>query len=180
VAVLVACRLLGMVGFTLAAGYRMGALGEKLTGRDVAIGVILTLSLGLRPAVPALLHRLRQSGRPRCCSATYWGGHETLVVLMCSRWSVSARSQSSCDRCCSLHWQPELAVEAKGVSLALCPFLFLAITSLGRGCIDADCRVLLVFALMVDRRQPRKTVTTRLSTGVLLAAVSRSHKRGSG
>src|ERR1700716_3954584 len=38
--------LWGMIGFTLAAGIGMGALGEKLTGRDVAIGVILTLSLG--------------------------------------------------------------------------------------------------------------------------------------
>lgn len=31
----------GMVGFTLAAGIGMGALGERLAGRDVAIGVIL-------------------------------------------------------------------------------------------------------------------------------------------
>src|ERR1700738_4393750 len=38
--------LWGMVGFTLAAGIGMGALGEKLAGRDVAIGVILSLSLG--------------------------------------------------------------------------------------------------------------------------------------
>ena len=38
--------LWGMVGFTLAAGVSMGALGEKLAGRDVAIGVILSLALG--------------------------------------------------------------------------------------------------------------------------------------
>src|SRR5690349_24297477 len=36
----------GMIGFTLAAGVGMGALGEKLAGRDVAIGVILSLALG--------------------------------------------------------------------------------------------------------------------------------------
>jgi zinc/manganese transport system permease protein len=54
--------LWGMIGFTLAAGIGMGALGEKLTGRDVAIGVILTLSLGFRPAVSAFLHRVRQPG----------------------------------------------------------------------------------------------------------------------
>src|ERR1700749_3540099 len=36
----------GMVGVTLAAGVGMGALGERLSGRDVAIGVILSLSLG--------------------------------------------------------------------------------------------------------------------------------------
>src|SRR5246500_4076612 len=36
----------GMIGFTLAAGVGMGALGERLAGRDVAIGVILSLALG--------------------------------------------------------------------------------------------------------------------------------------
>src|SRR3984885_3179184 len=39
--------LWGLVGFTLAAGIGMGLLGERLSGRDVAIGVILSLSLGL-------------------------------------------------------------------------------------------------------------------------------------
>src|SRR6185312_337190 len=37
---------LSQVGFTLAAGVGMGALGERLSGRDVAIGVILSLALG--------------------------------------------------------------------------------------------------------------------------------------
>src|SRR5271168_2585273 len=41
-----ASPLWGMVGVTLVAGIGMGALGEKLSGRDVAIGVILSLSLG--------------------------------------------------------------------------------------------------------------------------------------
>src|SRR5437879_9679619 len=39
--------LWGLVGFTLAAGIGMGVLGEKLSGRDVAIGIVLALSLGL-------------------------------------------------------------------------------------------------------------------------------------
>ncbi len=33
--------LWGLIGFTLAAGVGMGLLGEKLAGRDVAIGVVL-------------------------------------------------------------------------------------------------------------------------------------------
>src|SRR5260364_344207 len=37
----------GLIGFTLAAGLAMGALDEKLSGRDVAIGVVLSLSLGV-------------------------------------------------------------------------------------------------------------------------------------
>src|ERR1700731_802266 len=38
--------LWGLVGFTLAAGVGMGFLGERISGRDVAIGVVLALALG--------------------------------------------------------------------------------------------------------------------------------------
>ncbi|NNM57874.1 metal ABC transporter permease, partial [Acidocella sp.] len=39
--------LAGMLGVTVLGGVLMGALGEKLAERDIAIGVILTMSLGL-------------------------------------------------------------------------------------------------------------------------------------
>ena len=39
--------LAGLVGFTVLAGLCMGLLGEKLAERDVAIGMILSLALGL-------------------------------------------------------------------------------------------------------------------------------------
>jgi zinc/manganese transport system permease protein len=38
--------LWGLVGFTLVAGLGMGLLGERLSGRDAAIGVVLSLALG--------------------------------------------------------------------------------------------------------------------------------------
>src|ERR1700758_5046310 len=37
----------GPAGCTLAAGTGMGRIGEKLRGRDVAIGIVLAMSLGL-------------------------------------------------------------------------------------------------------------------------------------
>ena len=36
----------GLVGFTVAAGVGMGMLGERISDRDVAIGVVLSLALG--------------------------------------------------------------------------------------------------------------------------------------
>src|SRR5579885_3189406 len=36
----------GLVGFTLAAGIGMGVLGERISGRDVAVGAVLALALG--------------------------------------------------------------------------------------------------------------------------------------
>src|ERR1700746_3517023 len=38
--------LWGMLGFTVAAGAGMGILGERISTRDVAIGVVLSLALG--------------------------------------------------------------------------------------------------------------------------------------
>src|SRR5882757_5682799 len=37
----------GLIALTLAAGLAMGLLGERVSGRDVAIGMVLSLSLGL-------------------------------------------------------------------------------------------------------------------------------------
>src|SRR5712675_2181518 len=42
-----AASVWGLVGFTVAAGIGMGILGERLNERDVAIGVVLSLALGL-------------------------------------------------------------------------------------------------------------------------------------
>ncbi len=39
--------LFGLLAFTVAAGLTMGRLGERLRGRDVAIGIVLAFSLGL-------------------------------------------------------------------------------------------------------------------------------------
>src|SRR5690606_26513195 len=39
--------LWGLLAFTLGAAVLMGLLGERLRGRDVAVGVVLVLSLGL-------------------------------------------------------------------------------------------------------------------------------------
>ncbi|MDN7178112.1 metal ABC transporter permease [Caballeronia sp. SEWSISQ10-4 2] len=162
--------LWGMVGFTLAAGIGMGALGEKLTGRDVAIGVILTLSLGF-----GLLFLHFFTAYASQATALLFGNvlgvsHETLVVLIVLT-VVSLGALAIIMRpLLFASLQPELA-EAKGVSLRLMSILFLAITSLAVAASTQIVGVLLVFALMVGPAAAAQNVTTRLSTGVLLAAV---------
>jgi len=162
--------LWGMVGFTLAAGIGMGALGEKLTGRDVAIGVILTLSLGF-----GLLFLHFFTAYASQATALLFGNvlgvsHETLVVLI-ALTVVSLGALAIIMRpLLFASLQPELA-EAKGVSLRLVSILFLAITSLAVAAATQIVGVLLVFALMVGPAAAAQNVTTRLSTGVLLSAV---------
>ena len=52
----------GLVGFTVAAGIGMGMLGERINGRDVAIGVVLVAGARIRASVSALLHGVRHPG----------------------------------------------------------------------------------------------------------------------
>ena len=162
--------LWGMIGFTLVAGIGMGALGEKLTGRDVAIGVILTLSLGF-----GLLFLHFFTAYASQATALLFGNvlgvsHETLVVLA-GLAVVSLGALAIIMRpLLFASLQPELA-EAKGVSLRLVSILFLAITALAVAASTQIVGVLLVFALMVGPAAAAQNVATRLSTGVLLSAV---------
>jgi zinc/manganese transport system permease protein len=162
--------LWGMIGFTLVAGVGMGALGEKLTGRDVAIGVILSLSLGF-----GLLFLHFFTAYASQATALLFGNvlgvsHETLVVLV-GLAVVSLGALAVIMRpLLFASLQPELA-EAKGVSLRLVSVLFLAITALAVAASTQIVGVLLVFALMVGPAAAAQNVATRLSTGVLLAAI---------
>ncbi|WP_321801693.1 metal ABC transporter permease [Caballeronia sp. J97] len=162
--------LWGMVGFTLAAGVGMGALGERLSGRDVAIGVILSLSLGF-----GLLFLHFFTAYATQATALLFGNvlgvsHDTLVVL--AGLAVVSLGALACIMRPLLFasLQPELA-EAKGVSLRLVSVLFLAITALAVAACTQIVGVLLVFALMVGPAAAAQNVTTRLSSGLILAAV---------
>jgi len=66
--------------------------------------------------------------------------------------------------------QPELA-EAKGVSLRLVSVLFLAIAALAVAACTQIVGVLLVFTLMVGPAAAAQNLSTRLSAGVVLAAL---------
>jgi zinc/manganese transport system permease protein len=161
--------LWGMISFTLLAGIGMGALGERLSGRDVAIGVILSLSLGF-----GLLFLHFFTAYATQATALLFGNvlgvsHDTLAVLA-GLAVVSLGALAIIMRpLLFASLQPELA-EAKGVSLRLVSILFLAITALAVAASTQIVGVLLVFALMVGPAAAAQNVTTRLTTGLMLAA----------
>ena len=161
--------LAGMIAFTVAAGLAMGALGETVKARDVAVGVLLSLSLGLgllflhfytayATQVTALLFGNILGVDARTTWFLFGLGVFSLLAL-----GVIARPLFFASL------QPELA-EAKGVSLSLVSLLFLAIVALT----VAECAqivgVLLVFTLMVGPAAAAGRLTTRLGAGVALAA----------
>lgn len=162
--------LWGMIGFTLAAGLSMGALGERLAGRDVAIGVVLSLSLGCgllflhfftayATQVTALLFGNVLGVTSQTLAALVAIGATCLIALgIIMRPLVFATLQ------------PELA-EAKGVSLRAVSMLFLAIAALTVAACTQIVGVLLVFTLMVGPAAAAQNISTQLGRGVALAAL---------
>lgn len=159
----------GMVGFTLAAGIGMGALGERLAGRDVAIGVILSVALGC-----GLLFLHFYTTYATQVTALLFGNvlavsHTTLAVLA-SIGAISLAALALIARpLLFASLQPELA-EAKSVSLRTVSMLFLAVCALAVAACTQIVGVLLVFTLLVGPAAAAQNVSTRLSTGVILAA----------
>jgi zinc/manganese transport system permease protein len=160
----------GMVAMTVAGGIFMGLLGERLAGRDVAIGMVLSAALGL-----GLLFLHFFTAYATQATALLFGnvlavdiptleGLLALGVLALAGLALIARPLLFASL------QPELA-EAKGVSLRLIGMLFLAIVALA----TAECAqivgVLLVFTLMVGPAATAQRLTTRLGGGVALAVL---------
>jgi zinc/manganese transport system permease protein len=160
--------LWGLIVMTLAAGIGMGLLGEKLHQRDVAIGIVLSMSLGLGllflnffTAYAMQATTLLFGNILGIDAATVW----TLLLLgiaAIAGLAVIARPLLFASL------QPELA-EAKGVSLRLLSVLFLVIVALA----VAECvqivGVLLVFALMVGPAAAAQRFTTRFWSGIALS-----------
>ncbi|TDR82239.1 metal ABC transporter permease [Paludibacterium purpuratum] len=160
----------GLIAVTLAGGMAMGYFGDRLQGSDIAIGSVLSLSLGVgmlflhfytsyaTQATALLFGNVLGVGT----DTLWWLGIMalvSLVVLACLARPLLFISL-----------QPELA-EAKGVSLRLVSMLFLAIVALATAASVQIVGVLLVFTLMVGPGATAQKLTVRLGPGILLAAL---------
>ena len=159
----------GLLAFALAAGIGMGLIGERLSRRDVAIGVVLAFALGLgllflhhyttfaTQATAILFGNVLAVSRPMLAILAVLGLVTLGALGVIMRPLIFATLQ------------PELA-EAKGVPLRLVSTAFLAVVAIA----VAECAqivgVLLVFALMVGPPAAAQLLARRLSTGLLLAA----------
>jgi zinc/manganese transport system permease protein len=159
----------GLVGFTIAAGIGMGLLGERLSGRDVAIGVVLSLALGFgllflhyytafaTQATALLFGNVLAVDRSTIATLVVLAAITVLGLALIMRPLIFATLQ------------PELA-EAKGVPLRLVSTVFLVIVALAVSQSAQIVGVLLVFALMVGPPATAQRLTTGLWSGMLVSA----------
>jgi zinc/manganese transport system permease protein len=160
----------GMVLMTVAAGIGMALIGERLTQRDVAIGIVLALSLGF-----GLLFLHFFTAFATQATALLFGN--VLAVDVATVWTLAAIGLVVMAGLAVISrpllfasLQPELA-EAKGVSLRLYGMLFLVLVALTTAACAQIVGVLLVFSLMVGPAAAAQRLTGGVGAGVLAAAL---------
>ncbi|MGH6685037.1 MAG: metal ABC transporter permease, partial [Pseudolabrys sp.] len=160
----------GLVGFTLVAGIGMGFLGERISGRDVATGVVLSLALGF-----GLLFLHYYTAFATQVTALLFGNvlavePSTIATLVVLALVTLAGLAAIMRPLIFASLQPELA-EAKGVPLRFVSTAFLAIVALAVSESAQIVGILLVFALMVGPPATAQRLVTGLWSGIALSAV---------
>lgn len=157
----------GLTIFTIVAGLGIGLLGER-AHRDVAIGMVLTLSLGL-----GLLFLHFYTAYASQATSLLFGN-----VLAIDRGTLAALAGLAAVSLVALgaiarpllfaSLQPELA-EAKGLRLPLISALFMTIVAIATAATMQIVGVLLVFALMVAPAASAMRLTRHIGTGIALS-----------
>ena len=160
----------GLLAFAVGGAIGMGLLGERLAARDVAIGIILSLSLGF-----GLLFLHFYTGYAGQATALLFGN--VLGVSHATLWSLAALAVLCFAGLATMarpllfaSLQPELA-EAKGLNLRLLGLFFLTIIAVTVAEAATIVGVLLVFTLMIAPAATAMRLTPRLGFGILLSAV---------
>jgi zinc/manganese transport system permease protein len=161
--------LWGMLGFTIAAGAGMGLLGERISTRDVAIGIVLSLALGF-----GLLFLHYYTSFAAQATALLFGNvlaveRSTIAVLAAIGIATLAALAAIMRPLVFASLQPELA-EAKGVPIRLLSIAFLMIVAVAVSECAQIVGVLLVFTLMVGPPASAQRLTRRMWSGVALSA----------
>jgi zinc/manganese transport system permease protein len=158
---------LGLTLFTLVAGLGISLIGEK-AHRDVAIGLVLTVALGL-----GLLFLHFYTAYAGMATNLLFGNvlgisAQTVQILLALA-IVTLSGLSAISRpLLFMSLQPDLA-EARGVPTKLLSALFMLIVALATAEAIQIVGVLLVFALMVAPAATALRLTRRFSTGIALS-----------
>lgn len=159
----------GLTVATVAAGLAMALIGERAQ-RDVAIGIVLTFSLGLgllflhfytayaSLATNILFGNVLGISADTVVGLAVLGGFTLIALAACARPLVFASLQ------------PELA-EARGVGLTRVSVLFMILVALSTAQTIQIVGVLLNFALLVTPAAAALRLTRTIATGVATSVV---------
>lgn len=160
--------LWGLVGVTVAGGVLMGLLGERLAGRDVAIGLVLSVALGLGLLFLHFFTAYASQATALLFGNVFGVDRPTLAVLAALGALCLAALAAISRPLLFATLQPDLA-EARGVSLRLVSTLFLAVVALATAACAQIVGVLLVFSLLVGPAATAQRLTPEVGRGLALS-----------
>jgi zinc/manganese transport system permease protein len=158
----------GLIAFTVAGGIGMGLLGDQLRGRDVAVGIMLSLSLGLGVLFLHLYTTYATQASSLLFGNVLGVSPENLWDMLVLGVLTLAFLTAIARPLVFATLDPELA-EAKGVSLRLIAVLFLIVVAIAVAEAVQVVGILLVFALMVGPAAAALRCTVRLKSGIALS-----------
>ncbi|TMF15240.1 MAG: metal ABC transporter permease [Chloroflexi bacterium] len=162
--------IVGLLVFTMSAGAVMGALGQRLRGRDVTIGLVMAWSLGLG----LLFTRLYQGSANLAIGILFgqiFGITTQEVALTFVAGVLTVVAVVVMYRPLLFATLDEEVAEAKGVPVRGLSIAFMVILAVAVSEAVQVVGVLLIFALIVAPAAIAERFTTRPSRGVLLSAV---------
>jgi zinc/manganese transport system permease protein len=162
--------IVGLLAFTMSAGAVMGALGQRLRGRDVTIGLVMAWSLGL-----GLLFTRLYKGSANLAIGILFGqifgitSQDVAVTFVAG--SLTVLLVLAVYRPLLFATLDEEVAEAKGVPVRALSIAFMVVLAVAVSEAVQVVGVLLIFALIVAPAAIAERFTTRPSRGVLMAAI---------
>jgi zinc/manganese transport system permease protein len=162
--------IVGLLAFTMSAGAVMGALGQRLRGRDVTIGLVMAWSLGLGLLFTALYKGSAQLAigilfgqifgiTTQDVTVTFVAGSVTVLLVLAGYRPLLFATLD------------EEVAEAKGVPVRALSIAFMIVLAVAVSEAVQVVGVLLIFALIVAPAAIAERFTTRPSRGLLVSAV---------
>jgi zinc/manganese transport system permease protein len=152
--------LWGLLAFTLVAALAMGLLGERLEGRDVAIGIVLAFSLGLGILFLQLYTAYAEEAFSILFGTILGISHTDVLITLALALVVLAALAVIVRPLLFLSLTPSVA-EARGVPVRLLSALFLLLLALTVSEAVQVVGVLLMFALLITPAAIAERLTAR-------------------
>lgn len=162
--------LWGLLAFTLLAALAMGLLGERLEGRDVAIGIVLAFALGLG-ILFLQLYTAYASEAFSILFGSIMGISRSDVAVSLGIGVVVLAALAYISRPLLFMSVNPIAAEARGVPTRLLSAVFLLILALAVSEAVQVVGVLLIFALLVAPPATAMYLTPRLYPALTLAVI---------
>lgn len=160
----------GLLTFTLLGGLGMAAFGRRLSQRDIAVGIILSIALGLG----ILFISLYQGYSTEAYAVLFGevlGINQQDVVIAFAVGAFTLLALGVMYRPLLFASIDEQAAEAKGVPVQFISFTFLLLLALSVAEAVQIVGVLLIFALLVTPAAIAERLVLRPSVAILLSVV---------